>query len=155
MISLVSLETEVALVAAASMNALQPRDREKLVAQRASTPETSVILIVEDDFWTRRIAALYLREIGYRVIEAATAGEGVSVFSSGTHVDLVFSDINMPGDLNGDAFAQWLATCYPSVPMLLTSGMSHAAVAVPGNLRRFIAKPYHLHEVDWQIRTML
>jgi CheY-like chemotaxis protein len=121
--------------------------------RRKEAPVTRVILILEDDFLTRCTAAAYLREVGYRVIEAENAAEGISELSSGTHVDFVFSDINMPGSLNGIGFAQWLAKQHPTIRILLTSGLNAeangTATAVP-----FVAKPYHLDEVDRLIKSM-
>jgi CheY-like chemotaxis protein len=125
-------------------------------ARREDAPEKRLVLLIEDDFSTRYTAALYLREIGYRVIEAANAAEAISVFASGTYVDFVFSDINMPGTLNGLGFAQWLAKYHPSVPILLTSGAPQEASPVDaGTLQRFIAKPYSLDEVDRRIKATL
>jgi CheY-like chemotaxis protein len=116
-------------------------------------PLKRVVLIVEDNLMTRSTAAAYLREVGHRVIEAANAAEGMSVFSSGTHVDFVFSDINMPGSLNGLGFAQWLAQQHPTVPVLLTSGVHREASGIATGLL-FITKPYHLDEVDRLIKSM-
>jgi two-component system, response regulator PdtaR len=96
---------------------------------------------------------MYLREIGYRVIEAANAAEGISVLSSGTQVDFVFSDINMPGSLNGLEFAQWLAKHRPTIRILLTSGMDRESAVATGLV--FIAKPYHLDEVARLIKAVL
>jgi two-component system, response regulator PdtaR len=117
-------------------------------------PRKWVVLIVEDDFATRYTAALYLRDRGYRVIEAENAAEGISVFSSGTRVDFVFSDINMPGPLNGLGFAQWLAREHPTIRILLTSGVHREAVGLAAGAL-FILKPYDLNEVDGLIKTML
>jgi DNA-binding NtrC family response regulator len=80
----------------------------------------------------------------------------MSVFTSGTHVDFVFSDINMPGSLNGLEFAGWLARQHPAVPILLTSGEPQPAEALGlGKKRHFMAKPYDLDEVDGWLRQML
>jgi CheY-like chemotaxis protein len=117
-------------------------------------PRKRVVLIVEDDFLTRCTAAMYLRETGYRVIEAENVAEGISVLSSGTRVDFVFSDINMPGSLDGFGLAQWLAKQHPTVRILLTSGVHPEALAEATGLF-FIAKPYHLDEVDRLIKAML
>lgn len=123
-------------------------------ARCEGAPDKRLVLIIEDDLWTRYTAAEYLREIGYRVIEAANAAEAISVLSSGTYVDFVFSDINMPGTLNGLGFAQWLAKHHPSVPILLTSGAPlEASTADTGTLQGFIAKPYSLDEVDRRIKA--
>jgi CheY-like chemotaxis protein len=128
-----------------------------IAAQQSSPPEGApqkrVVLILEDEFLTRCTAAMYLREVGYRVVEAANAAEGMSVLSSGTQVDFVFSDINMPGSLNGLGFAQWLAKHHPTIRILLTSGMDRDSGVATG--LAFIAKPYHMDEVDRLIKAML
>jgi|SRR5579863_10282007 len=122
----------------------------------AAAPARTVILLVEDDFWTRFSAAETLRVLGYRVIEARDAAEGISVLTAGTQVDVVFSDINMPGELDGLGFAAWLAAYHPRVPLLLTSGLAPPSLP-PGAAARsaFIAKPYDLLEVDQRLRSML
>jgi two-component system, response regulator PdtaR len=114
------------------------------------------VLLVEDDFLLRWPTAEYLRDAGYRVIEAATVNEGIVVMSSGTHVDLVFSDINLPGELTGHALARWLGKYHPDMPMLLTSADQSASRLIStGATRSFLAKPYDLGEVDRRIREML
>jgi DNA-binding NtrC family response regulator len=115
-----------------------------------------VLLIVEDHFDTRWATAAYLRDAGYRVIEAGDAKEAMSVLSAGTHVDIVFSDINMPGDFNGNLLAQWIAKHHPSVPVLLTSGApGKAHIAATGSARAFIAKPCDPTELIRLIEAML
>ena len=136
------------------VSGLRTSERDRLASAPEAATRTRVVLIVEDNLMTRCTAAAYLREVGYRVIEAASATEGISVFASGTHVDFVFSDINMPGFLNGLGFAQWLTKEHPTVPVLLTSGAHReASGAAPGLF--FVAKPYHLDEVDRLIKAML
>ena len=87
-----------------------------------STESRPVVLIVEDEFLLRWPASEYLRDSGYRVIEAGSVSEAMVVFSSNTRVDVVFSDINLQGELNGHALARWLDKHHPTVPILLTSG---------------------------------
>jgi|SRR5580693_3332436 DNA-binding response OmpR family regulator len=128
---------------------------EPLQASNGEAEDTrKVVLIVEDDFLIRWPAAEYLRDSGYRVIEAGTVGEAMIVFSSGTHVDLVFSDINLSGELTGYAFARWLGDHHPDIPVLLTSGdpiaSPRAHIGIP-----FIPKPYVLAEVDERIKELL
>ena len=129
---------------------------EPLEASNGEAEDTrEVVLIVEDDFLVRWPAAEYLRDSGYRVIEAGTVGEAMVVFSSGTHVDLVFSDINLSGgQLTGYAFARWLGDHHPHIPLLLTSGDATASprtqIGIP-----FIPKPYVLAEVDERIKELL
>jgi DNA-binding response OmpR family regulator len=121
-----------------------------------STESRPVVLIVEDEFLLRWPASEYLRDSGYRVIEASSVSEAMVVFSSNTRVDAVFSDINLQGELTGHALARWLDKHYPAVPMLLTSGDKAAAASVStGAARVFISKPYLLADVDQRIRALL
>jgi DNA-binding NtrC family response regulator len=115
-----------------------------------------VVLIVEDEFLLRWPASEYLRDSGFRVIEAATVSEAIVVFSSSTRVDLVFSDINLQGELTGHALARWLSKNYPQLPMLLTSGDRGAAESVStGATRWFVPKPYTLADIDRRIKDIL
>jgi two-component system, response regulator PdtaR len=127
------------------------------VAVDQSSEERRIrVLLVEDDFLLRWPTAEYLRDAGYRVIEAATVNEGIVVMSSGTRVDLVFSDINLTGDLTGHALARWLGKYHPDMPMLLTSSDKTASGLISvGATRSFLPKPYDLGEVDRRIRQML
>jgi CheY-like chemotaxis protein len=130
--------------------------RPKPTAAPAAMAARTVLLLIEDDFWTRFSAAETLRVLGYRVIEAHDATEGISVLIAGTQVDVVFSDINMPGELDGLGFAAWLAENRPHLPLLLTSGLTPATLSQPGSPgSEFIAKPYNLLEVDRRLRAML
>jgi DNA-binding NtrC family response regulator len=105
------------------------------------------LLLVEDEFMLRWPAAEYLREAGYRVIEAASVNDGIVVLSSGVRVDLVFSDINLSGEL---------ARYHPDIPVLLTSGDKDAAQLISAGARRaFLPKPYDLAEVERRIKEML
>jgi DNA-binding response OmpR family regulator len=114
------------------------------------------VLLVEDEFLLRWPAAEYLRDAGYRVIEAGTVSEGIAVMSSGAPVDLVFSDINLSGELSGHEFARWLGKYHPGTPLLLTSADKQAAgVISTGATRSFLLKPYDLGEVDRRIREMV
>jgi DNA-binding NtrC family response regulator len=115
-----------------------------------------VLLIVEDQFDTRWAAAEYLREVGFRVIEAGDATEAMSVLSAGKHVDIVFSDVYMPGDFNGNLLAEWISKHHPSIPVLLTSGApEEARITAAGSARGFIAKPCDPNELIRLIEAML
>jgi two-component system, response regulator PdtaR len=130
--------------------------RPKPLTVPAAPPSKTVILLIDDDFWTRFSAAETLRALGYRVIEARDAAEGISVLTAGTQVDAVFSDINMPGELDGLGFAAWLAEHHPRLPLLLTSGLSPPSMRHGSSTRsQFITKPYDLLDVDRRLRMML
>ncbi len=115
-----------------------------------------VVLVVEDDFALRWPASEYLRDSGYRVVEAASVDEAIMVLSSNARVDVVFSDINLRGEPSGIALSRWLHEHHPEVPMLMTSGESLGAPAAAAGARRsFIAKPYVLADVDRLIKSIL
>lgn len=121
-----------------------------------SPARQATVLILEDDFWTRYTAAASLRAMGHRVIEGQDVAEGIRVLTSGVRIDLIFSDINMPGTLNGLGFADWIEQHHPHIPVLLTSGAPQGSGAPPAVASRpFIAKPYDLDEVDRLLRGML
>jgi CheY-like chemotaxis protein len=112
------------------------------------------VLLVEDDIVIRSPLAEYLRNLGYVVVEAANAAEAIAVFAARVAVDLVVSDIQMPGSMDGLGLARWVSRNRRGVRMVLTSGADNAARAA--NLAEvFIGKPYHAAEVATQIGRLL
>lgn len=109
------------------------------------------VLVVEDDVLERGPLAEYLRDANFKVIEAATAHEAVEVLSSDTTVDIVFSDIRMPGGMDGLALARWIAERMPSLPVLLTSGDRNIQVRGP----HYINKPYIYRDVERRLRQLM
>jgi CheY-like chemotaxis protein len=114
------------------------------------------ILVVEDDIFVRLDIAEYLRDCGYRVIEAGTAAEAIDVLESNVPIDLVFSDIQMPGEMDGFGLAHWIRQHQPGVKTILTSGYIKAAEKA-GELCDDgpIAKPYDHQLVVERIRQNL
>jgi CheY-like chemotaxis protein len=90
---------------------------------------SSVVLVVEDQILVRMTVADYLRECGFSVIEAAHAGEALTLFRAGITIDVVFSDVQMPGDMDGIGLARWLRNNRPEVQVILTSGVGQAGEA--------------------------
>ena len=127
-----------------------------LSAQILPHPEPAgapAILIAEDEVVVRGVVADHLRASGFHVIEASNAAEAVEVLESGTRVDLVFTDIAMPGIMNGVMLARWVYLHRPDVRVVLASGSPERARALP-NERMFL-KPYDLDEVAAHIRDVL
>ena len=91
----------------------------------------------------------HLREAGFVVIEAVDAGEAVGLLSANKSIALVFSDINMPGPADGNDLAAWIASRYPDIKVLLTSGIAREG-GPP-----FIGKPYSFVELQRRIEAML
>ena len=115
------------------------------------------VLVVEDEMMVRMPIAEYLRDCGYNVVEAGDAYEAIAVMDAEKPVSLVFSDVRMPGKMDGFGLAEWFRSNYPSVPVLLTSGYnggrSLASASIPGG--RFIEKPYSQTQVARRIAALL
>ena len=103
------------------------------------------ILIVEDEVLIRSLLADELREAGLAVIEAGRANEALSYLESVGPVDLVFTDVQMPGSLNGQELARHLRNVFLFIPVILTSG-NIGPQSVDG-LGVFVPKPYDLRSV--------
>jgi CheY-like chemotaxis protein len=122
-----------------------PRSATQRIVMSPDTPTSSeTILIVEDEVLIRMELADYLRGCGYRVLEAANAAEALTVMQTDHRVDLVFSDVQMPGPTDGFGLARWVRANRPGVTVILTSGVARSA-ARAGELCEdgpLEAKPY-------------
>jgi CheY-like chemotaxis protein len=114
-----------------------------------------VILIVEDEVLVRAVIADHLREEGFKVIETANAREAMEVIASREVVDLVFTDHNMPGGMDGRSLVAWLEHHRPGLPTILTSGALAPVVGEDADRSRFVAKPYQVLDVERRIRQLL
>lgn len=81
-----------------------------------------MILVVDDDLVVRESVSEGLRRASFEVLEAADAEEAMTLLEGIDNIELVFSDISMPGIMNGVGLASWTVTQYPSIKVLLTSG---------------------------------
>jgi CheY-like chemotaxis protein len=109
------------------------------------------VLVVEDEILIRVLIAEELRAEGFLVVEAATADEALSYFQAGFQVDLVLSDIELPGTLNGLELIRRLRAEAPDLLTVLTSGYSpgfHEADA-------FLEKPYDVRQAVALVVTLL
>lgn len=105
------------------------------------------ILVVEDETIIRWAVADALRDAGYSVIEAVNGDEAVSIIRIGVPLDLVFSDVRMPGSLDGLALLDTIKRSVPQLPVLLTSGHCDPTLALDRGAARFVQKPYDLATV--------
>ncbi|MDX3911146.1 MAG: response regulator [Sphingobium sp.] len=124
-----------------------------MAPEYAVVSERATILVVEDEVLIRLLIADELRDAGFVVIEAACADEAVSLFATGMRVDLVFTDVRMPGDLTGLDLARELSVQQPSLPVIITSGNVTAQDA--HGLGLFVSKPYELSRVVCLIEERL
>jgi DNA-binding NtrC family response regulator len=106
-----------------------------------SNPFSGVVLLVEDEPLVRLVTADILIEADFRVIEAASADEALTVMSAGVEVDVLLSDVEMPPGVNGYALARQVHDLWPGTEILITSGRKwpQAGDLPPG--AAFLAKP--------------
>ena len=99
-----------------------------------------LILVVDDDVLERMGAAYMFSDAGYRVIEAGSADVALRFFETDEDIGLLFTDVSMPGAIDGAALARVVAERWPKVGILMTSGRPFPSHLPPGV--RFHAKPY-------------
>ncbi|MFZ2028876.1 MAG: response regulator [Vitreimonas sp.] len=117
-----------------------------------------IILIVEDETLVRMATAEHLRDAGYTVIEAANGDEAQAVLEAGVQVSLIFSDVNMPGALDGLALAEWAGAQQDPPVVMLTSGvpamLAQARSTCP-SVRAILTKPYTYEDLERAVRELL
>jgi CheY-like chemotaxis protein len=108
---------------------------------------------VEDNAEIADVSKSNLEELGYRVLHAPNAAAAMAVVERDRTIDLVFSDIVMPGKMDGLSLARHLRAVRPGLPILLTSGYSDAALNVRGDFP-ILRKPYEIHELSQAIAKL-
>ncbi len=112
------------------------------------------VLITEDDPDVLAIAVETLRALGYEVYSAANASEALTILQRGTPVDVLFSDIVMPGGMNGVELAREARRLRPGISVLLSSGYSRPGIQ-PEEGTNFIPKPYQMPELARRLEALL
>ena len=115
------------------------------------------VLVVEDDDALRAHAIEILVELGYRVLEAASANVALQAFKADPRVDLLFTDVVMPGT-NGRQLADEALRIQPRLKVLFTTGYTRNAIVHHGRLDagiQLITKPYSFHELAMKVRATL
>jgi PAS domain S-box-containing protein len=112
------------------------------------------VLVVEDNPDVQEVARLLLDQLGYRVLHASSAGAALELLASGEAIDLVFSDVVMPGALDGFHLARHIKELYPDIAVLLTSGYAKAWHTLEAGLP-ILRKPYQLQTLARAVREAL
>jgi PAS domain S-box-containing protein len=116
------------------------------------------VLVVEDDDEVREVAVSMLTEFGYRVVKARDAASALVIVDSGIPIDLIFTDVMMPGRLRSPDFARKAKERLPKVAVLFTSGYTQNAIVHGGRLDpgvELLAKPYTRAALARKIRHVL
>lgn len=111
------------------------------------------IMLVEDEALLRFVIGETLREAELDVIELSSADEALAYLLAEDDIDLIFTDINMPGRIDGLGLANAVKADFPKVKVILTSGKPRSLDELGG--RPFFPKPYLVHDVVETIRAAL
>jgi two-component system, response regulator PdtaR len=112
------------------------------------------VLVVEDEILIRLMIAEELRSCGFAVIEAADADEAETVLQSTVSIDLMFTDVRMPGSMDGAALADRARSLRPDVKIVVTSGQA-PEWASSRSIDAFFRKPYDVEQVIERIRDLM
>ncbi|NUR14215.1 MAG: PAS domain S-box protein, partial [Bradyrhizobium sp.] len=116
------------------------------------------ILIVEDDALVRQYVVTQIKSLGYAALEAANAAEALTIIDADKSIDLLFTDVIMPGAMNGRQLADEAVRRRPDLKTLFTSGYTENAIVHHGRLDSgvlLLAKPYRKSELAKMLRTAL
>jgi PAS domain S-box-containing protein len=135
------------------------------LSEEAETSETvihgsEIILVVEDDQGMRELALRHLQTLGYRTLVASDGDGALDIIRRGTEIDLLFTDIVMPGGMDGQKLAESARRLRPGLSVLFTSGFVPAASAREsqgdqGIGAKLLRKPYRRAELAWRVRAAL
>jgi CheY-like chemotaxis protein len=113
--------------------------------ERHRMPVISKVLVVEDEKDIRDLAIFYLEEAGFSVITATNGDEAVKLLEVGEAPDVLFTDVRMPGQIDGSAVAKAYRARFPDMPVLYGTNYAHEAATVPG--ATIFPKPYKMSHV--------
>jgi PAS domain S-box-containing protein len=129
-----------------------------MTATEALKAKNELILVVEDEPDLRKTTLRQLAELGYRTLEAEDADNALRVLAAHPEVDLVFTDVMMPGGMTGLDLARHVRAHYPTLKVLLTSGYAgrpRDATAENEPLPDLLNKPFRKHELAARLRSAL
>lgn len=119
-----------------------------------SSEQKQLVLVVEDEGLIRMHAAEMIRDLGFEAIEAANADQAISILEQIADVTVLFTDIQMPGSMDGLRLLAVVKKRWPPVALLATSGQSRPKDADLPEDARFLAKPYMLRDLKTHLDAL-
>jgi len=110
------------------------------------------VLVVEDNPAVAEVATAYLQQLGYMVKQVGSAPEALELLGNDPKIDLVFSDILMPGGINGLELGHAIRTQYPAMPVLLSTGYSGSASDAVRQGFVVLQKPFDIAALEQALR---
>lgn len=113
------------------------------------------VLMVEDELLIRFALSEELRDVGLEVIEAVNVDEAMAILDSSARIDLIISDVRMPGPMDGIQLLCLVKARYPDMPVIIFSGHYDPEQAMANGANRFLHKPFVLGEMVDAVRDEL
>ena len=118
-------------------------------------PRAPKVLVVEDDAVSHCIVAASLRRRGFNIVSAKSGAEAIRVLQVDHAIELVFSDVVMPGKMDGTALRNWIHTNRPGLPVILGSADASRVTSTTDEEFRSFTKPYNIEAVVACIRGLV
>jgi PAS domain S-box-containing protein len=135
----------------------KPETTKAVAAPPIEVMGKGVVLVVEDDNDVRAVARSLLENLGYSVLEAENGSEALKLIDGGERVDLVFTDVIMPGEMNGIDLVHELKVRHAAIPVLLTSGYTAQRIAMGEVVQglQLLRKPYTQVDLSLAVQTVM
>ena len=113
------------------------------------------ILLIEDEGLIRMATTAMLEDAGYQVREAINADEALVSLDADSQIDIVITDVQMPGKIDGLALVEIIARKYPHIQSLVTSGRASLNEARECGAKKFLTKPYTAEAIQSAVEAVL
>ncbi|MEH2549747.1 CheY-like chemotaxis protein [Bradyrhizobium sp. AZCC 2262] len=123
---------------------MQPRARKRLV-----------VLIVEDEFLVRIDTTKTIEAAGFEAVEAGNVDEAIAILKARDDIHLIFTDIHMPGSMDGLKLAHFVRNRWPPVKIIATSGHARITESDLPDGARFLQKPYTATKITSALRELI
>lgn len=136
----------------------QPLDEQQQVDQAPRAAKDEAVLVVEDDDDVRSYTVGILRELGYVVFEAIDAASALTIVEQETQIDLLFTDLGLPGAMDGKGLADHVRALRPSLKILITTAYAGNVLVREGRLApgvELLSKPFTFSALASRIRELL
>lgn len=127
--------------------------REKYKLHNSDT--MPVVLVVEDEPLIRMSTVDFVEEMGFRVVEAASADEALLKIDTETELQVLLTDIDMPGLMNGVDLAHVVQQKFPTIGIIVVSGYRHAGVQTLPSGSHFFSKPYSYKQIKLALEALV
>ncbi len=117
-------------------------------------PASAIVLIVEDEPLLLMMAVDMVEDAGFRVVTAQSADDAVAVLLSRTDIRVVFTDIDMPGSMDGLKLAATIRDRWPPIEIIITSGFRQPSASEMPQRATFFAKPYQPSQIVKTLHRM-